>query len=70
MHDAKTRLSELVAAAEAGEDVVLARNGEPAVRLVAIHEVHPPVRLGLLAGEIELGDDFDEPLEEFSPYTS
>ncbi|MGK2938189.1 MAG: type II toxin-antitoxin system Phd/YefM family antitoxin [Solirubrobacteraceae bacterium] len=70
MHDAKTRLSELVAAAEAGEDVVLARNGVPAVRLVAIREEHPPVRLGLLAGEMELGDDFDEPLEEFAPYTS
>lgn len=69
MHDAKTRLSELVAAAEAGEDVVLARNGEPAVRLVAIREEHPPVRLGLLEGEIELGDDFDEPLDEFAPYT-
>ena len=36
MRDAKTRLSELVTAAEAGEDVVIARGGTPAVRLVAI----------------------------------
>jgi prevent-host-death family protein len=36
MHDAKTQLSELVAAAERGEDVVIARNGTPAARLVAI----------------------------------
>jgi prevent-host-death family protein len=35
MHDAKTRLSELVAAAERGEEVIIARGGAAAVRLVA-----------------------------------
>lgn len=69
MHDAKTRLSELVAAAEGGEDVVIARGGTPAVRLVAIKVEHAPVRLGLLAGEIELSDDFDAPLADFAPYS-
>lgn len=34
--EAKTRLSELVAAAERGEEVTLARAGRPAVRLVAV----------------------------------
>ncbi len=70
MHDAKTKLSELVAAAERGEEIVIARNGAPAVRLVAITAEHPPVRLGLLEGEIELGPDFDEPLVDFEPYTA
>ena len=69
MHDAKTKLSELVAAAERGEDVVIARNGTPAVRLVAIKAEFAPVRLGVLAGEVELGPDFDEPLPEFAAYT-
>lgn len=69
MHDAKTRLSELVAAAENGNEVIIARDGTPAVRLVAITIEHAPVRLGVLAGEIEIGADFDDPLEEFSPYT-
>jgi prevent-host-death family protein len=68
MHEAKTRLSDLVAAAERGEDVVIARNGIPAARLVAVKPEHPPVRLGVLAGEIELGPDFDEPLPEFDEY--
>lgn len=36
MHDAKTRLSELVAMAERGEEVIIARDGRPAVRLVEI----------------------------------
>jgi prevent-host-death family protein len=69
MHDAKSKLSELVAAAERGEDIVIARNGAPAARLVAIKAEHAPVRLGVLAGEIELGPDFDEPLPEFEAYT-
>jgi len=68
MHEAKTRLSELVAAAERGEEVLIARNGRPAVRLVPVVEQHPAVRLGVLAGQIELADDFDEPLPEFEPY--
>jgi prevent-host-death family protein len=68
MHDAKTKLSELVAAAERGEEVVIARNGTPAARLVAIAPEHTPVQLGVLAGEIELGPDFDEPLPEFDAY--
>lgn len=70
MHEAKTKLSELVAAAERGEDVVIARNGTPAVRLVAVTVEHAPVRLGVLEGEIELGPDFDEPLTDFEPYTA
>jgi prevent-host-death family protein len=70
MHEAKSRLSELVSAAERGEDVVIARNGAPAARLVAITAEHAPVRLGVLQGEIELGSDFDEPLPDFEPYSA
>lgn len=70
MHEAKSTLSELVAAAERGEEVVIARHGTPAARLVAIAPRHPPVRLGVLAGEIEIGSDFDEPLDDFEPYAA
>jgi prevent-host-death family protein len=69
MHEAKTRLSELVAAAERGEEVLIARNGKPAARLVAVGEEYPPVQLGVLAGQIRLEDDFDEPLPEFELYS-
>lgn len=68
MHDAKTRLSELVAAAEAGEEVVIARRGAPAVRLTPVRAEHAPVELGVLAGEISVADDFDAPLHDFKPY--
>ena len=38
---AKATLSDLVARAEAGEDVVLSRNGRPVVRLSAVVEPEP-----------------------------
>jgi prevent-host-death family protein len=70
MHDAKTRLSELVSAAESGEEVIIARDGTPAVRLTPVTVTYAPVHLGALAGEIEIGEDFDDPLPEFEPYTT
>jgi prevent-host-death family protein len=60
MHEAKTRLSELVRLVEAGEQVVLARNGEPVVELVPAER--PKKRQGgFLKGQIWISPDFDEP---------
>lgn len=36
IHKAKTELSKLIARAEAGEEIVIARNDKPVVRLVAV----------------------------------
>ena len=36
VHAAKSHLSGLIAAAEAGEDVIIARKGRPAVRLAPV----------------------------------
>jgi prevent-host-death family protein len=36
IHDAKTNLSKLIAADESGEEVIIARNGKPAVKLVVV----------------------------------
>ena len=59
--EAKAQLSRLLDAALAGEEVVLARNGEPLVRLVPIHP--PPAReLGFL--RLETPDERFAPLDE------
>jgi prevent-host-death family protein len=50
MHHAKSTLSELVRAAEAGEEVILARDGEPVARIVAIGWQRR--RIGLRAGTV------------------
>ncbi len=62
VHDAKSQLSKLIAAAEAGDDVVIARKGKPAVRLV-------PVKPGgfqfdALAHLVDAVPEFDEPMDE------
>ena len=41
VHHAKTNLSKLISAAESGEEVIIARNGKPAVKLVV---VSPPAK--------------------------
>jgi prevent-host-death family protein len=67
MHEAKSQLSKLVARAEAGEDVVIARDGKPAVRLTPVTDELTWIRRieGTLAGRIWVSDDFDDPLPEF-----
>ncbi len=54
--DAKTNLSKLIQRALNGEDIVLARNGTPAVRLVPISKLKALRPMGL--GKIEVDDDF------------
>ena len=60
---AKTQLSQLVARAEAGEEVVIARRGKPAVRLVAC-KARKKRRAGRLEGKVVIPDDFFDPLPE------
>lgn len=67
MHEAKTRLSELVRLVEAGERVVLARNGTPVAELVP-PEVPKKREGGFLKGQIWISPDFDDPLPEFAEY--
>ena len=65
MHKAKSTLSQLVKLAEAGEDVVIARNGKPVVRLIRIKASKPKLPWGVFKGKMTMGDDFDASLEEF-----
>jgi prevent-host-death family protein len=64
IHHAKTNLSKLIAAAESGEEVIIARNGKPAVKLVRIA---PPARKsrkhlrGSGIGKLWMADDWDSP---------
>ena len=64
MHFAKTHLSDLVARAEAGEEVILARDKTPAVRLVPVPREQPRRQRGRLKGKIMIGDEFFEPLPD------
>ncbi len=61
VQDATTRLFPLLAAAERGEEVVIAVGGRPVVRLVPVEEPGPrPV--GFVAGSVP--DAFSDPLPD------
>jgi prevent-host-death family protein len=64
IYQAKTRLSELVATAATGEDVVIARAGRPVARLTRLQKPAGRRRLGLLDGRFRIPDDFNRPLPE------
>ena len=61
MHEAKTHLSRLVKDAAAGEPFIIARAGKPVVKVMAVNapDVGQSSRLGFLAGQIAVPDDFD-----------
>ena len=61
MHAAKTKLSQLVERAQAGEEITITRNGTPVARLVPV----APTRTfassrGIWRGQVHSADDFDE----------
>ncbi len=61
MHDAKTHLSHLVDEAFKGEPFVIAKAGKPLVRVAPLDSpmAGQKRRLGFMAGQISVPDDFD-----------
>lgn len=59
IHAAKTHLSRLVDKAAAGHPFVIAKAGKPLVQVTAIPTPRPSDRLGFMAGQIVVPDDFD-----------
>ena len=62
IHQAKTHLSKLVEEASHGEPFIIAKAGRPVVKVIALEapaagEVR---RLGFMAGQISVPDDFDQ----------
>lgn len=64
VYEAKTRLSQLLEKAAAGDEVVIARNGKPMARLVPFQRGSRTSTFGALRGQIWMAPDFDETPEE------
>jgi prevent-host-death family protein len=64
MHEAKSRLSELVVEVERGGEVILARNGVPVARLIPFQAMRPERRFGAMQGLARTDDAFFEPLPD------
>lgn len=61
IHQAKTQLSRLVEQAAQGEPFVIAKAGKPLVKVMALNapEAGQRRRLGFMAGQITVPEDFD-----------
>ena len=64
IHEAKTQFSRLVDAAANGEEIIIAKAGKPAARLVPMESAKTKRRFGGLKGQIRISDDFDAPLPD------
>ena len=64
IHQAKTHFSKLIDAVLRGEEIIIAKAGKPAAKLVPITTVKPKRKPGALKGKIKVAVDFDAPLPD------
>ncbi len=64
VHAAKTHLSRLIEKACSGEEVVIARNNQPLVKLVPIRSPQPKRQRGSLEGQVVIPQSFFDPLPD------
>jgi prevent-host-death family protein len=62
IHEAKTRLSNLLQRVAAGEEITIANRGVPVARLVPLEQAGVRRRLGIEHDRVRISDNFDEPL--------
>mgnify|MGYP001488426739 CR=1 FL=1 len=62
--EAATRLLELISLAEQGEDVVIAHEDQPKVKLVPVGQGSKKRIFGQHRGKIRMRPDFDDPLPD------
>jgi prevent-host-death family protein len=66
--EAKTHFSALIQRALMGEEVIIARDNKPVLRLVPLKEARQPRQPGSARGEVWLAADFEETPEGFEEY--
>jgi prevent-host-death family protein len=68
MYEAKTKLSEIVEAARAGQEVILMNRGAPVAKVVPIEREPSRRKLGFLKARIRLTRGWDAPIPDFDGY--
>ncbi len=64
VHEAKTHLSRLLERVAGGEEIVLAKAGNPIARLIPYVPEVIERKPGSARGDVWVGEDFDDPLPE------
>jgi prevent-host-death family protein len=65
IHEAKTRLSQLLQQVEEGDEIIISRANKPIAKLVAYREKAQQRRLGEARGMVEIMPDFEQLPEDF-----
>ena len=63
--EATNNLTELIEAANKGEEIIITKDDQPIAKLVPFKRGR---RAGSAKGLVTISEDFDEPLEEFKDY--
>ena len=67
--EAKARLSELVEKAMAGDEIILARDNRPLLKLVPLAGAGRARKPGFARGQVRMSADFDDPIPGFERYS-
>ncbi|MBK1986759.1 type II toxin-antitoxin system Phd/YefM family antitoxin [Sphaerospermopsis aphanizomenoides BCCUSP55] len=68
MNEASQHLVDLIEAALNGEEIIITKDNQPAVKLTPVLPVKIRPKFGSAKGMVTMADDFDEPLEDFKEY--
>lgn len=68
IHEAKAQLSALVKKAMMGEEVIIAKDNNPVVKLTALRASKKQRKPGSAKGQIWIAPDFNAPLKDFKDY--
>lgn len=60
VHEAKTQFSKILEAVATGEEVIISKAGEPVAKVVPLPGKVRRTDYAMLAGRIEIADDFDD----------
>lgn len=64
IHQAKTHFSKIIDQVMQGEEIIIAKAGKPAAKLIPIDTKKPARKPGILKGKITISADFDTPLSD------
>ena len=66
--EAKARFSQLIRRALSGEDVIIAKDNKPLVKLVPFRRAPRRRQPGSAKGQVKMARDFGAPLRDFADY--
>ena len=68
LKEAAGRLAELIDEVASGEEVVITRDDGATFKIIPVALMPPFPKFGSAKGQVQMREDFDEPLEDFQAY--